>query len=421
MNDIPSITLDDVNVIASAPTPTSSNPTATALPTANPDAQSSGDVLTLVVGGKNWQGWQRVAVTRSMDTIPANFDVQVTEKYPDAGTIDIKPGDECQVKIGNDLVITGYIDRYNAGITPRDHTVRISGRSKSQDLVDCAAFVGDKDNPSYQIMGGTTLSIIKQLAAPYGVNVQSQAGDGIQIPQFNINLGETAWEIIDRITRYSSMVAYDMPDGSLMLAQAGEEQMASGFVQGVNIESAFVTFTMDQRYSIYEGFMTSALGFTSDSGGHVPKGEIATDSGVPRFRKKIIISEQIMNDGKPVIKARVQWEANRRAGRSTAAQISCDSWRDTAGKLWAPNHIAPINLPVLKEPNASWCIGAVTYTRDEGGQHSNVTLMPKAAFLPEPSPFMPLPATEQDIENNQSNPTAKGTDDADPPQGIVAP
>lgn len=419
MNDIPSITLDDVNVIASAPKPTSSNPTATALPTSNPPA--GGDTLTLLVGGKSWEGWQRVAVSRAVDSIPANFDIQVTEKYPNVSNADIKPGDACQVKIGGDLVITGYIDRYNAGITARDHTVRISGRSKSADLVDCAAFFGDKDNPSYQTMGGTTLSIIQQLAKPYGVNVQSEAGDGIQIPQFNINLGETAWEIIDRLTRYSSLIAYDMPDGSLMLAQAGSEKMASGFVQGVNIETAFVTFTMDERFSIYEGFMTSQLGLTSEDGGHVPKGEIATDPGVPRFRKKIIISEQIMNNGKPVIAARVQWEANRRAARSTAATIAADSWRDTAGALWAPNHLAPINLPVLKEPNATWCIGSVTYTRDEGGRHANVVMMPKEAFQPEPTPFMPLPATEQDVENAQNNPTANPTDNADPPQGIVSP
>lgn len=312
-----STTLPDVDVIAPAPESTN-NPAARGTPTATP----TNDALQLIVAGKVWEGWTRAVVARSMEAIPASFDVQVTEKYPTKPDVNIKPGDECQVKIGNDLVITGYIDRYNAGITAREHTVRISGRSKSADLVDCAAFFGDKDNPTYQTMGGTTLSIVQQLAKPYGVEVASQSGDGVQIPQFNINLGETAWEIIDRITRYSQLIAYDMPDGSLMLAQTGSEKMASGFIQGVNIEDAYVAFTMDQRFSIYEGFMTSALGFTKDDGGHVPKGEIAEDKGVPRFRKKIIISEQIMNDAKPVIKARVQWEANRRLARSTAATIT---------------------------------------------------------------------------------------------------
>ena len=80
--------------------------------------------------------------------------------------------------------------------------------------------------------------IVRKLAAPYGVTVQSTAGDGRQIPQFNINLGETVWEIIDRITRYSQMIVYDMPDGSLMLAEVGKEAMASGFKIGVNSKPA---------------------------------------------------------------------------------------------------------------------------------------------------------------------------------------
>jgi prophage tail gpP-like protein len=339
---------------------------------------------------------------RSMDTVPANFDIQVTEKYPNTGDISIKPGDPCQVKIGGDLVITGYVDRYITTVSGRAHDVRISGRSKSEDLVDCAAFVGSKDNPTYQILGGKTLSIAHALAKPYGVTVSSLSGDGVDIPQFNINLGETAWEIIDRITRFSSLVAYDLPDGSLVLAKTATEKMSSGFVQGVNVEVGQVTYTMDERFSEYEGFMTSALAFTTESGGHMPRGEIVKDPAVPRYRKRIIISEQVSQQG-PIVKARTQWECNRRIGRSQAVTITCDSWRDTAGKLWAPNNLAPIKLPALKLADATWVIGAVAFYRDEEGQHAMVTLMPQSAFEPEPTVFQPLMPLLQDMQGN--NPT----------------
>ena len=355
------------------------------------------DVLSLVIGNQQWEGWQRVRVTRAMDTVPASFDLQVTERYPTTGDISIKPGDPCQVKIGGDLVITGYVDRYTAAISPAEHSVRIAGRSKSQDLVDCAAFVGSKDNENYRIMGGSTLSIAQQLAQPYGVPISSTAGDGVHIPYFNINLGETAWEIIDRITRYSQLIAYDLPDGSVQLSQVSTKSMASGFRQGDNVEQAAVAFSMDQRFSVYEGFLLSTQAYLVDQQGFAPTA-IVRDKGVPRFRKRIVISEQ-MHLGQPIVEQRTQWEAKRRKARSYAVNVTCDSWRDAAGTLWDINSLAPIELPALKLGQETWLIGQVTFTRDEAGQHAAVTLMAKEAFAPEPmGDLQPAQILVQDVE-----------------------
>lgn len=362
------------------------------------------DTLTLIVGNRTWTGWQRVAVTRSMDTVPATFDIQVTERYPTGLEIAIKAGDPCQVKIGGDLVITGYVDRYTAAISGTDHSVRISGRSKSQDLVDSAALVQlEGQPPGFQMMGGSALTIAQTLAKPYGVSVTSIAGPGTNIPQFNINLGETAWEIIDRVTKISKLVCYDMPDGSLMMARAGAEQMASGLAQGGNVENATVTLSMDQRFSEYEAHLLSTMVYGNDTGVNAPGlGKPVKDEGVPRFRKRYVISEQTMM-GTPIAYDRAVWERNRRLGRSQAVTITCDSWRDAAGALWAPNHLAPIRIPVLKLPDASWLIAAISYTRDETGQHAIITLMPREAFDPEPVVAQQTPAFVQDIEQN--NPT----------------
>jgi prophage tail gpP-like protein len=361
------------------------------------------DTLSLIVAGQAWTGWQRVAVTRSMDTVPAGFDIQVTERYPGTEDISIAPGNPCQVKIGSDLVLTGYVDRYAAIISASDHTVRIAGRSKSEDLVDCAAFVGaDTGAPGFQIMAGTALSIAQTLAKPYGVPISSLAGPGANIPQFNVNLGETCWEIIDRITRFSKLIAYDLPDGSVVLAQAGTETMASGFTQGVNVEQADVSFSMDERFSIYEGHLLSTMAFGTDTGPNAPGvGQPVTDTGVPRFRKRYVISEQTQM-GQPLAYDRAVWERNRRLGRSFAVNVSCDGWRDTAGALWAPNHLATIAIPALKIPSASWVIAQVTYVRDESGQHAHVTLMPTLAFAPEPIILQPLFVTVQGVEANNA-------------------
>ena len=372
---------------------------------------TTSDVLSLQVGNVQLSGWQRVEVMRSMDSIPASFQIEVTEKYPNTADVDVRPGQPCTVKIGSDLVLTGFVDRYTSQVSAATHTVRVSGRSKSQDLVDCSAFIGDKDNPSFQVKGGTALSIAQAIAKPYDVTIQSMAGDGADVLQFNINMGETCWEIIDRLIRVSGFVAYDMPDGSLMLARAGTDKMASGFALGQNIEQADISYSMDQRFSDYQGEFLAVV--TYGVGGPLTDssaGPVQHDEGVPRFRKRFVVSEQ-MSDGVSLAAQRALWERNRRYGRSQQFNVTCDSWRDSAGALWAPNKVAPISAKVLKLVDDSWVIGGVTYIRNETGQHASLILMPKEAFAVEPTVLNPLPPLVQDIgANNATKPQGSGTD-----------
>jgi prophage tail gpP-like protein len=387
------------------------------------DPRGASDTLTLIVNGQTWAGWQRVWVTRSMDMMPASFQIQVTEKYPTApADMDFSPGNGCQVMIGNDLVLTGWIDRYQAMLLPDNHIVTIFGRSLSEDLVDCSAFLGDPNNPSFQIMGGTALSIAQQLAQPYNVTINAiSQGNGVQIPNFNINLGETVWEIIDRMLRYSQLIAYDMPDGSVQFAQANAGSMASGFTQGVNVEQATVTFSMDQRFQQYEAHILSSDAFSNQGGAAATAAGIAYDNGVPRFRKRIIVSEQYFQ-GQPIADQRAQWECNRRQGRSMAVTLRCDAWRDTAGSLWNLNYSAPLYIPAIKAAPADgdWIIGAVTFQRDEMGQHALVTMMPAAAFLPEPQGDLNIPLLSNPGQNNPTATPNPTYNPQDPTQSIPA-
>jgi prophage tail gpP-like protein len=389
---------------------------------ASPGAPNgSTDVLSLTVGNQTVTGWQRVSVTRPLAAIPASFSIEATERYPNAADIDLKPGTPCTVKIGADLVLTGYVDRYVSSISASQHTIRVDGRSMSEDLVDCSAVFADVSAGSaptegLQKMNGTTLDIARKLAAPYGVTIQSTAGDGITVPQFNINLGETVWEIIDRITRYSEMVAYDMPDGSIMLAKVGTESMASGFKIGVNVEHADVMFSTDQRYSEYEGHAIAMQSLGTDAGVNMPGvGEIVRDEemaalrrpdGSPRFRKLYIISEQFVM-GLPLAGKRAAWEKARRWGQSFNFTVTADAWRDSAGKLWSPNYLAPIDAEALKLKHRDWLIGTVTYLRDESGQHARLSLWPPEAFSVEPTAPNVL-TTQADV--NANNPTKPNAD-----------
>ncbi len=342
------------------------------------------DDLTLTVGGRAISGWESVRVTRGVERCPSDFDISLSERYPgEAAALVVQPGDACTVSIGGDPVITGYVDRFHPSITASSHTIRVTGRGKCQDLVDCAA-----EWPNGQITGSSALQIAQKLAEPYGITVRAtQADVGPQIPQFNLILGETAFEIIERVCRFRGLLAYELPDGSLFLTQVGTIAAASGFTQGQNIQEASVEYSMDQRFSEYEALLQSVDVFhdTGDGGNLLG---LAPDAGVNRHRRMVIIAEA-GGGGVDVCIRRASWEAARRAGRAFQLTLTADSWRDAAGTLWTPNTLVPLSLPSLKLPPKSWVIGDVTYKLDENGTTADLVIMPSDAFLPQPVLLQP--------------------------------
>ena len=238
-------------------------------------------------------------------------------------------------------------------------------------------------------MSGTSaLDVAQRLAAPFKITAQNLSGVGPSIAQFNVILGETAYEIIERVCRYAALLCYDDADGNLVLATNGSQKMASGFGEGVNIQEANVTLSMDERFSQYTAVLISTdnladLGSSGNLLGTV------YDQGVPRYRPRIIVSEQFVN-GQPIGKQRAVWERNRRYGRSQRVTLTCDTWRDSAGQLWQPNALAPLNLPSCKLVNLTWVITEVSYIRGSQGTRAEVTMMPASALQPEPSSLNPF-------------------------------
>ncbi|EHH68375.1 phage baseplate assembly protein [Gluconobacter morbifer] len=349
------------------------------------------NTLYLEVAGQLWSGWQEVRVTRGVERMPSDFDVLLTEVYPLSSTrLVVQPGQACVVWLGDSRVITGYVDRYTPSISPGDHSIRISGRGKCEDIVDCSAIITGMALGGFD--GDNAEALISGLVTKFGIEVintiTSDAAKANQtVPQFNVNLGETPWEIIDRISRWGQFLCYENPFGNLVLAQVGTKKASSGFCEGLNVEGASRTLAYDQRFSVYYAFIQATDQFSQQLSADIQSAPPVYDVDITRYRPKAIISEQTLN-GQDIAKMRLDWELARRVGQSQAVTLTCDSWRDSSGELWTPNTLAYVNLPSLKLENKTWIIGEVTYRRGPDGTHADLTLMPPEAYMPEPNVLM---------------------------------
>jgi prophage tail gpP-like protein len=360
------------------------------------------DTLTLFANSQELTGWTASRVTTSLERTPRDFLIELTDRNPlNPGLLDVQAGMSCTVNIGSDPVIAGWIDRVNLSVGRSNHAIRIIGRSKCSDLVDCSVtpdvLVGG------QIFTGSIFDLANRLCAPFKIPVSiapgvnpALNGPGGSPLKVNAVLTETGWEILERVARWLGVLIYDMPDGSLMIANVGTSTMASGFTQGDNVEAASVTYSMDERFSVYLPSLMSTVFFGQAGLGGMPLTP-AHDYGVTRPRPLVIVSEQFTpgaGGGKPqpFAETRAQWEMARRIGRSQAVTLTAKGWRDTNQTLWTQNAFAPVSLPALKQTDPNpWIIGSVSFIKDAGrGTVSDVMLMPKAAFQPGPINLVPF-------------------------------
>jgi len=341
--------------------------------------------VQLKVGGQVITGgWERIGVMLSCERLPASFMFELADSpQGNSAGIVATAGQPCTVVVNGVTIITGRIDRVQVRIGHDHHSLVVRGRSLSRDLVDCSS-----DIPGSQILATNASDAITRICKPFGINVKVLSTDTSQpIIQQGIELAATPYEVIEGIARFAAFLVYDDPDGSVILAQAGAESMASGVTYGQNVQAADVTFSIDQRFSVYVPVTMATDMFSDQSAGNQIPGPPITGQGVVDtgdYRPMVVVSEQANSNGS-LARQRATWEAARRLGRSQALRVTVDTWTDSSGALWTPNKKCPVNVPPAGLSNLTWIISEVELLQDlEVGTVANLVLMPPEAFTPAP-------------------------------------
>ena len=99
------------------------------------------DKVRVVVNGSasEYEYWTEISITSELNTVARSFQIGTTAKLPQSADLltAFKVGDEIQVYIGSDLVLTGYIDATTISYDGTNVTASIIGRSRTEDLRNC--------------------------------------------------------------------------------------------------------------------------------------------------------------------------------------------------------------------------------------------------------------------------------------------
>lgn len=366
------------------------------------------DLLTLKVGGQIYGGWKSVAVRTGIEQIAGSFELAITERWPNQPRDwAIPPGEFCQVEIGDDVLISGYVDAVAVSYDAASHEIKVNGRDRAGDLVDCSA-------PSTAFTGLTFEEIARRLCAPFDIAIYDETTGGRKlttkevkvgkkgtppkkqrvagkVPKQAVQNGETVFKTLEKLARNEGVLLVSDGEGGIVITRAGLGGDCETVLEfGKNILRAGFEHS---HANLYSEITVKGQAAAADAGkfsvvhaspkGVVKRKEVKTgNSEIARHRPLIVVAETQADARR--CQQRAEWEAGNREAKARKITITVQGWREDSGALWRINKRVRVLCPWMRI-DEWWLIASVAYKLDQGGTTAELSLVSEKAFdqLPE--------------------------------------
>jgi prophage tail gpP-like protein len=359
----------------------------------------SNEKVSLQVGGFDYYGWKSIKIKHSIENLAGVYSLTVHDKWqPNTQAWAIEAGESCLVKIGDDTVITGYVDKTNITLDSKNHTISVEGRDRTGDLVDCSA------SPK-EFTGLFFEQVAAELIKPYPVVLLSDLTGKVQPPKNGesgaklnkkaSNTGETVHKVLEKLAKMQGVLLVSDRLGGLVITRAGMAGRADdSLVLGENVKSinyeknfsqVFSEITVKGQDTGGKPLSLATVEKTVKPVATVKRGSSTTakSDSVGRYRPHIMQAEEQADAAR--CKTRAMWEVSNREAKSKRITVIVQGWRQTTGKLWQINTLVKLTAPVVPE-DTDYLIVSVEYSIDlNGGSVTTIELRQKDAYtlLPE--------------------------------------
>lgn len=380
------------------------------------------NTVTLTVGGQEYGGWKSVRIGAGIERQARDFVLDVTDRWPGQTSIPrrIQPGDACQVFIGPDLVLTGYVDATPIKYDGKSVSVGVRGRSKTADLVDCCPIPtgktvsanretwsdvvgpdGKKPNviaPPAKSAGqwrNLKLEVIAAaLAAPYGVRVIAETDTGRVISDHQVQVGESVFESIDRMMRLRHVLSTDNERGDLVFIDVGSAGRAGTAIElGVNVMAGSADLDYKGVFSQYivkgqragtddafAGDVSEEEGAASDTSTTTATGDTAASADARAKRMRILVIKQSGQADEGTCQDRADYERAHRAAKALQTSYTLSGWRQESGALWLPNQLVRVRDKLIGF-ETEMVIAEAAWVLDDQGLRTEIRVGPPDGYV----------------------------------------
>ncbi|MDR3370722.1 phage baseplate assembly protein [Rhodoferax sp.] len=326
--------------------------------------------ISVIVAGVAYQGWLQSEVDRSLEALCGTFSIPVSlvPGNPPA----IKRQDLVQIKIGDRVVLTGYVLAAEPFYRRGDCGMRITGRSRAGDLVRCSAIYKGGQWRSAKID-----RIIKDIITPFGLEMKVDTDIGAVVQDFKLAHGETALDAVARAARLRGVLVTSDDAGRVLLTKAGAQRFKGAIVRGHNVIAMEGIGSDEERHSEYIAYGQST-DMTMDIDLARGLKASAKDDEITRYLPLVINADG--NTTQAELATLVQHTVRVRRGHSMGFRYQVEGWT-FEGEPWPLNQRVAIYDDVAGLDGAEWLICAVKQTCDlRDGDVTELTVRPIEAY-----------------------------------------
>lgn len=341
--------------------------------------------LFLEVGGRPYDGWTSALVSKSMETLSGIFSFSATSddilKFP------IATQSECRILVGEEPVITGFIEKIDINSDAGTHTITLSGRDKTADIIDSSLDESITFNTRISLV-----SVIERVIEKLGLKDEIFVLDDVGgLKDFQVSelvsssLQETAFEFIEKYCRKRQVLISSNGDGNIVLQRASGDFSGASLIRRANEQKGTVDIKLSSvSYDYTNRFnkVTVKSQFNPSRSDSTTTNNSASefDNKIRPWRQTVLIAETSSDN--LTAKDRAIWEVNVRRARSkiyTATVVGYTTELE-GDEIWRPNTLVNV-IDDYASIEAEMLIKDVQYSlSQDGGSETILTLVSKDAF-----------------------------------------
>lgn len=355
--------------------------------------------------------WKSVSIESALNNITRSFSVEITGNFPDkVSTIQhISVGDKVQVYIGDDLVLSGYVDTTPMSYGAKNISAVIAGRSKTGDLIDCTMPPKDTtietnstswsntlapDDGSYETIKTNitkavrvwkevpTYQIIAELIAPYGIKLKitSRAKAKLSKKQnLQPDADKTVKDILRKLVTEKNILMYDDAFGDLVINTKNETKNNNRLILRLsddsenNVLNAHADFDGSKIFTDYQ-FFGSTKGSTACTGKSTVNVKSSYSDNTIFSRKRYTAKQNSATASNDEITAK--GEAEYQNAQFYKTTYTVQGWRQSNGDLWQINKLVHV-VDELLDIDQDMLIQRVAFNLDNSnGMTTSIEVIP---------------------------------------------
>ena len=330
--------------------------------------------VTLFVNGERYRGWTSVSLTASLMSLARACTLSATRSSTSDNLCKgIEPGLSAQLKIGDDVVLTGYIVKNVLSYAADDISITIEIKSKTVDLEQCSIPYGKE----HSWKNSSISSVIEKIAGYYGIGVISN-NLGKERKSIDIEAHGPLFSGLIKIIKNNSLLVTDDGAGRLVIMSIGSAtQECRKLESGKNILEGKREWDTE---NVFKHYVVIGQGADPNSEranpGNALKGQ-SNNGGMERDRW--IVMSQTGSRTAAELQQRADLLMTNSIGGADKFTYKLQGWRQANGDLWEPGMKVYSNDSLL---DFSGCliVESVTYTLDQNGSTTVLSLKAPEAF-----------------------------------------